>query len=249
MSNTIDHREQWGEDLAAYALDALSEEEAAALERHVADCDWCAERLRWLQPAIDVLPATVPQEEPPPAVRARLMEVVESEAPARSEAPAARDAAARPSWRERLGLSGLTLRPVLAGVAVLLVVAAGITGYALRDDGTSGPPAQTFTARGVGDGKLAHGTLEVQGDKGSLQVANLPPTKPGEVYQAWVEESPEHGGAVQPSSVFVVADDGSGNVVIPHGLEAADRVMVTREPKGGSEKPHESSIITAKLDY
>lgn len=248
MSDTIDHREQWGEDLAAYALDALSEPEAAALESHVAECDWCTERLRWLQPAIDILPATVPQEEPPPALRARLMEVVESEAPARAEAPAPAGASQR-SWSERLGFSGWSLRPALAGLAVLLIVAAGVAGYALSgDDTTGGQTTETFTARGVGEGKLAHGTLEVQGDKGSLQVANLPATKPGEVYQAWVEDTPEQGGAIHPSSVFVVADDGSGHVVIPSGLEAADRVMVTREPKGGSEKPHESSIITANLD-
>jgi hypothetical protein len=88
----------------------------------------------------------------------------------------------------------------------------------------------------------------VEGDRGALTVANLPPTGPGEVYQAWVQDSPEHGGAVHPSSVFVVSDDGSGHVAIPHGLSAAERVMVTREPKGGSEKPHESSVLTADLD-
>ena len=48
--------------------------------------------------------------------------------------------------------------------------------------------------------------------------------------------------------MFVVADDGSGTVMIPHGLSQAERVMITREPKGGSEKPHESSVLTADLD-
>ena len=76
----------------------------------------------------------------------------------------------------------------------------------------------------------------------------MPATKPGEVYQAWVEDSPEAGGAIHPSSVFVVDEDGVGDVAIPHGLEDAERVMVTREPKGGSEKPHESALMTATLD-
>ena len=53
---------------------------------------------------------------------------------------------------------------------------------------------------------------------------------------------------MHPSSVFVVSASGKGTVMIPHGLEGADRVMVTREPVGGSEKPHESSIITVELD-
>ncbi len=242
MSGT-DHRDRWADDLAAYALDALDESESRAVESHLAGCTECTERLRWLAPAVDVLPATVPQQEPPPELRARLMAIAEAEAPAEPVVTRAGS-----SWRERLGLSGWSLRPAVAGLAVLLVVAAGVTGYVLHDGGSTGPGAETYAARGVGEGKLAHGTLEVDGDRGALTVANLPPTEPGEVYQAWVEDSPEHGGAVHPSSVFVVSDDGSGSVMIPHGLERADRVMVTREPKGGSEKPHESSIINANID-
>ena len=238
--NELEHRDRWRDELAAYALDALDDAERVEVERHLAECAECTERLRWLTPAVDVLPATVVQEEPPPALRARLMEVVEAEAPRPAQAPTR-------SWRERLGLAGLSLRPALAGLAVLLVVAAGVTGYIVRD-GDSGPAAESYAARGVGDGKLAHGTLEVEGDRGSMTVANLPPTGPGEVYQAWVQDSPEHGGTVHASSVFVVADDGSGTVTIPQGLSRAERVMITREPKGGSEKPHESSVLTAELD-
>ena len=239
--STSDHK-RWSEDLAAYMLGALEPGEAAELERHLAECEECTERLRWLSPAIDVLPATVSQQVPPPELRSRLMDVVEREAAQPAGAPAA---PAQRSWRERLGLSGLALRPALAGLAVLLIGAAGVTGYIARDGGSD---PTSYAARGVGEGKLAHGTLEVEGDKGSLTVANLPPTGPGEVYQAWVQDAPEDGGAVHPSSVFVVSSDGSGSVVIPDGLSQDDRVMVTREPEGGSEKPHESSLITAKLN-
>jgi anti-sigma factor RsiW len=235
------HNDRWGDDLAAYALDALDATEREAVERHLADCADCTERLRWLMPAVDVLPATVPQAEPPPALRARLMEAVEAEA---ADPVAARPAAR--SWRERLGLTGLSLRPAVAGLAVLLVVAAGVTGYVLRD-GDSGPQAESFAAQGVGSGKQAHGTLEVEGDRGTLTVADLPPTKPGEVYQAWVQDTDAHGGTIHPSSVFVVTDDGSGTVTIPHGLSRAQLVMVTREPEGGSEKPHSHSVMNAEL--
>ena len=247
MSETFDHRDDWGDDLAAFALDALDEREAQLVARHVAECDACAERLRWLAPAVDVLPATVAQQDPPPELRSRLMEIVEGEAAA--EAPAAAPAPRR-SWAERLGLSGASLRPALAGMAAFLVIAAGVTGYVLRDGSDAEPasPSESYAAVGTGPKSLAHGTLEVNGDEGSLRVANLPATRRGEVYQAWVQDSVEHGGAVHPSSVFVVSDDGSGNVMIPHGLENAERVMVTREPVGGSEKPHESSLVTAELE-
>jgi anti-sigma factor RsiW len=237
----LEHRDRWSDDLAAYALDALDGAERDVLERHLSECVECSERLRWLTPAVDVLPATVPQVEPPPSLRARLMETIEAEAPAAATAqPTGR------SWRERLGLSGLSLRPAVAGLAVLLVVAAGITGYVLHD-GESGPPTESFTAQGVGSHKQAHGTLEVEGDSGTLTVADLPPTKPGEVYQAWVQDTDAHGGTIHPSSVFVVTDDGSGTVTIPHGLSRAQLVMVTREPEGGSESPHSNSVMNAKV--
>ena len=47
--------------------------------------------------------------------------------------------------------------------------------------------------------------------------------------------------------MFVVADGGVGDVAIPHGLSDARRVMVTREPKGGSELPSENPVLTAEM--
>ena len=85
------------EDLAAFALGALTPDEAAAVERHVDGCDACSARLRWLQPAVDLLPASVEQRTPPPQLRENLMAIVEREAAA--EAPAER-AAERPRWWE-----------------------------------------------------------------------------------------------------------------------------------------------------
>ena len=82
----------------------------------------------------------------------------------------------------------------------------------------------------------------------SLHVANLPASGRGEVYQAWIQDTGAAGGAVHPSSVFVVAAGGVGDVAIPHGLSDARRVMVTREPRGGSEHPSENPVLTAEMD-
>ena len=79
-----DHAERWNAELAAYALDALDAEERRLVEEHIAGCAACGERLRWMQPAVDVLPATVPPEAPPPELKARIMDVVEREAAAGS---------------------------------------------------------------------------------------------------------------------------------------------------------------------
>ena len=91
------------------------------------------------------------------------------------------------------------------------------------------------------EGSLASGTLEVDGDEGTLTVASLPPTERDEVYQAWVQTDGQ-GGAVEPSSVFVVARRRHAATSRSRTASTTPReVMVTREPEGGSEKPHESA--------
>lgn len=246
MSDRTSHAETWHDDLAAYALDALGEREALRVADHVADCDSCRERVRWLTPAVNVLPATVVQQEPPPELRERLMAIVEREA---AEAAGETEPAVAPARkrRRRISLPGfsIALRPALASFGIALLLIAGVAGYSLRD-GSSTEAETTFTAQPTATGSLASGMLEVSGDDGSLQVANLPAPGRDEVYQAWVQHN-GHNGRIVPSSVFVVNDEGAGEVAIPSGLEGADRVMVTREPEGGSEKPTEGALLIANL--
>ncbi len=245
-----EHSARWDDDVAAYALDALGPAELAPFEAHLADCPICAERLRWLAPAVDVLPATVPPRQPPPALRSRLMDVVNREAEM-IEAAEAPDRGARRTQASRSRasrFSGFSLRPALAGIGIALVLAAGVTGYVINDSGSGGATDQTYEAAADQPGSPAKGTLEVSGDVGMLHVANLPATGRGEVYQAWVQDrNGPGGGSVHPSSVFVVADGGVGDVAIPHGLSDAKKVMVTREPKGGSKLPSENPVLTAEI--
>lgn len=236
-----EHRRRWDDDLAAYALHALDEREAALVESHLQGCETCTERISWLAPAVDVLPASVPQAVPPPELRLRLMEVVEREAD--EAAPASPVKARRRISMPVFG--SFALRPALAGFGVALLLVAGIAGYALRD-GTS-TSTETFTAYPTDESSLAGGTLEVDGDEGSLLVANLPAPPRDEVYQAWIQHVGTNGRIV-PSSVFVVHSDGSGAVAIPEGLDGAAQVMVTREPDGGSKKPTEGALLTAELE-
>lgn len=250
MSDRIDsneHGERWNPELAAYALDALDPAERGAVEEHLAGCETCTERLRWMLPAVDVLPATVAAQAPPPELKARIMDTVEREAALVRSAEGDRPPA--PEARHRRGfLSGLSLRPVLAGLGVFVLLAAAATGYLLSGDGTdTGGPETVYTAEAERASSPATGRLAVNGDAGMLHVANLPPTHDGEVYQAWVQDKGSAGGSVHASSVFVVSEQGVGDVAIPHGLSKAARVMVTREPKGGSEHPSENSLLTAEM--
>jgi len=81
------------------------------------------------------------------------------------------------------------------------------------------------------------------GDNGTLELTGLSQLPAGDVYQAWVQR----GQRVLPSSLFAARADGTAIAAIPHDLDGADRVMVTREPRGGSRKPTGRPLVSVGL--
>jgi hypothetical protein len=188
------------------------------------------------------MPRSVEQVEPPAGLKASIMGVVEREATERSGAPA------RPSPRHsarerRLRRLFWPLRPVLAAVALALAVLAGF-GIAQL---TAGEDSRTVAAA-VDESRIpgASARLQVQGarDGGAvLRVRGMPALDRGRVYQAWVERD----GAILPQPTFEVGADGGRAVAIPDDVSDAQRVMVTREPRGGARTPGEKPILVATL--
>jgi anti-sigma-K factor RskA len=64
----------------AYALGATTPEENLAAEAHLADCHRCTKLLRELQNVVNLLPITVPDVEPSPQLRNRILSSIEAEA-------------------------------------------------------------------------------------------------------------------------------------------------------------------------
>jgi anti-sigma-K factor RskA len=225
----------WRADLAAYLLGSLDDDERVAVEQHLEDCDSCREELRWLQPAIDLLPEAVAQVEPPPQLRERLLAEVGSEA---APEPAAQDKKGRRESERRGFLRGFMLRPA-TGLAALALVAAAIAGYALNDGtGSSGPGTTTIRNQGPGELQAA---LDRSGDSGTLQLTGLRQAPSAHVYQAWVQE---RGGKVDPVSLFDARHNGTASVSLDHKLGGVDAVMVTVEPRGGSHQPTAPAVIS-----
>jgi anti-sigma-K factor RskA len=225
--------EPYRDDLAAYALGALEEDEAAELRRHLDVCEECREHLRWLQPAVDVLPRTVPQVEPPPRLRKRMMATVraESREATRADARSSR----RPGW------GALLMRPATAVAAAALLIVGALGGYLLHS------PTQrssVVAARGTPAAPTASGSLERQGGVAILHVEGMPALAGDQVYETWVKR----GDTVEPSSVFTLRRNRTGDAAIPVSLEGADAVLVTREPSGGSPQPTSPPVLEATLD-
>ena len=222
----------YAEDLAAYLLDALTPEETSAFELHLAGCAGCQAEERWLRTAVDVLPSSIEQFEPPAELRQRLMGTV------KAEAKADRDGR-RPARRS---FRSLILRPATA-VAAVAILAAGIAGYLIGDEG--GVRTKTVAAKPIGAVPTAGGELVKNGRTTVLRVEGLPLQRRGRVYQVWLATA--GGKKVIPSSLFVVDRDGHGSVAIPSGLADVQAVLVSNEPAGGSTAPTTKPVLQAPI--
>ena len=232
MSTDQVHAEQV-ESVGAYALGALPELDAQVFERHLMGCELCQEELGRLTRAVEALPRSVAPYEPPPSLKASLMEQV------RAEAPEPRPA----RGRRRLSLSLPRLRPAVAWAAAAILVAGVLLGYGVSQLGGDAGETRTLQAQ-VDMSQLPDGTasLSVPDDesRGSvLRVEGLPDAGKDRVYQVWVERD----GQVVPVSIFDVDGSGNGAAAVPESLDGVSAVMVTREPKGGSMTPSEAPVL------
>jgi hypothetical protein len=236
MSDLHANAEQLRDDLAAYALDALDRGEAAALELHLEGCESCRDRLQWLRPAVDQLPAAVPQLTPPESLRERLIDTVRAEAA--TDASFATTPARRSSWWE--SLRAAMMRPAV-GMAVLIVLVVGLAaGYLVRGDGSS----SEFISAEPAANATASATLERHGDSGTLHVNQLPDLDSDQVYEVWVQRA----GVMEPASTFVLRADGSAEAAVPGPLEGAQGVYVTAEPRPGTNRPTSTPVLHASLE-
>jgi anti-sigma-K factor RskA len=235
---------RYQDDIGAYLLGALPERERHAFERHAAGCDECQHEVERLRPAADALPGFVEQFQPPPRLKASLMEVVEREAQAEQGAPSrersrrrrgfprpARPRFPRSAARPRL------LRPALVAAALL---AGLVVGFAVAQLG--GDETRTVAATVDRAMPQAGGSLRIDDDQATLQLHDMPDLGGTRVYQVWLQ----HGDRLVPARTFEVGRRGAGRVELPD-VRDADGVFVTREARGGAQVPSEDPIVSVPL--
>jgi anti-sigma-K factor RskA len=215
--------EERRDDIAAYAIGGLDEASVEDLRAHLDGCKDCRDYLSWLQPAVDVLPASVEQLTPPPQLRERLMETV------RDDVRAAQQKARRPSEDRWRSWRGLVLRPATGFAAAGAVVIGVVAGYALHDSGNSKPALSATVVRNGGEVQLA--------------VDNMPQPDEGDVYKVWVERA----GAMEPRKAFVPSSDGTYETSIPGPLGNATEVAITEEADPSVTKPSLPPVVSATL--
>jgi anti-sigma-K factor RskA len=214
---------RYRDDIGAYLLGALNDLERQAFERHARGCNECQEELERLRPAADALPGSVVQLDPPPGLKKRLMAEVERDArPQRV-----------PSRRSLFRLPRLAF----AAAALLLGLAIGFGIAQLGGDDT-----RTVTATVAKAMPDAGGTLEIEDDRATLRLHDMPDLGSARVYQVWLQ----HGDELVPARTFEVGWSGRGDVDLSD-VRDADGVYVTREARGGAQVPSEDPIVSVPL--
>jgi anti-sigma-K factor RskA len=218
----------------AYAVDALSAEEAQLFDTHLQECQACRDEVRELQEAAAKMGASEALV-PPPALKARVLAAADKQ-PQLPPKVTPIEAARSHRWPSRL---------VAAAAAVVLVLAAGV-GILLNQRDEQSVMAQTVTQ--VFQAPDAH-TKTVETDHGELTVATSPSLgrmavetdglqalSGRQVYQMWAI----HDGT--PTSVGLVDDPEAGKAMAMPG--EGTTVAITVEPAGGSEQPTTAPFVT-----
>ena len=222
--------------VAAYALDAVDDDERMAFERHLETCERCRTELASLRDTAASLAYAAEPLAPPPELRGRILDAAREERP--NVVP----------LRPRRSYTTAVLGAATA-IAASVAIALGIWNISLSNSLDDKEATLAATERAlvvVGDAKAARhdlsgasGQLVVASDgKAALVLCDLPKAPAGKTYQAWVLT----GEKATPAGEF---DPDSGCVAVPLAAIVPDRtqVAVTVEPHGGSKQPTTGPIF------
>ncbi|QKW10465.1 anti-sigma factor [Streptomyces sp. NA04227] len=237
----------------AYALHALDDDEYAAFERHLADCEACAQEVRELRATAGRLGMAVSLV-PPPAMRERVLDAATKVRQAPPVTVGVQPSALRVARGQRL------LRYALAAS---LAAAASLGGVAVwqydraeeaqnesaraRDDAQSvaavlGAPDATARSARLAGGAGVTVVVSRERDRAVFAADGLPRPEGGRVYQLWFDD----GGRMRPAGLL----DANGNarpVLMDGRIGSATGMGITVEPAGGSPQPTSRPVAVMQL--
>jgi anti-sigma-K factor RskA len=232
--------EEVEEMLAAYVLGALSPEERAQVEEHVAGCDRHTEAERELAKAAERLANLADEREPPPALRQRIMAAVSTASqlapPTRPVLVPAPALGLFARWRPASRIAAFA-------VAALLILGVGVGVGRLT--APSAPPQQlvayTFNGNAGAPRAIAHLVYFKNEHRAVMDVTGLQPLTPGEVYELWLFR----GTTPVPAGLGTLT---SGTLVaqLSADLSTYQQIAITIEP-GEQPKPTSNPILVGVL--
>jgi anti-sigma-K factor RskA len=246
------------DDLALYALQALSPQESAGVREHVSGCEVCRAELAGLEGDLAMVALSVDQQPLPAGVRERFVRRVETDART-VEVKRAEPLSIERGPRPRLAMWAGWLA---AAAALIAAAALGFEVNGLRArlqesekkieafqasesqakqvaEVLTAPSAQKVVLTAPKTPPTPTGRVVYLPSRGGLilQASNLAPIPAGKTYELWV--IPADGSAPIPAGLFKPDVAGNGSLVlpsIPQGVKAK-AFGVTLEDAAGSKTP------------
>ncbi len=243
--------EQFGDDLALYALNALEGDDRLQLEKHLATCSECRIELEQLRGDGALLALSTIGPKPPQRSRQRLLDAVSKEAAA-SPASRARNVNTRRSWWGWLGWAATAAVIVFAaslwkenaGLQQGILTARSQAAQSTREleelrriaAPLISPEAQRVTLVALKTPAQPQGKVFYLRNRSSLVFVanNMPALPPQKAYELWL--IPTQGAPIA-AGVFKPDARGSATVVnppLPAGAEAK-AFAITVENEAGSD--------------
>ncbi|NHD16179.1 MULTISPECIES: anti-sigma factor [unclassified Actinopolyspora] len=237
----------------AYAVDALTGQERAEFEHHLAACAECAQEMRELRETAARL-GTATAAEPPEGLKQRVLHEI---AHTRQASPVAR---ARPGGRRTARRrTGWGTRVAVAASVVGIGLAAAFGGVAWQTQQELDQARQRIEQTGqrsvemervlhAADARIVHGAeggaeatavVSADRDKAVFMSGRMPAAPTDRVHQLWAID------AQGPTSMGLL---GTGQEPIVTDLpDGTTKLAVTTEPAGGSEQPTTTPFMQLSL--
>jgi len=254
----------------AYVLGMLSQAERERFEVHLATCADCAREVEELGLVAAALPHAVPQQDPPRALRARVLQHAVAEPQLQSMQPIRPKRRNMVTWLAAaasiaavaLGLYNMTLRQrirdlegrlrdasaqLAASQGNLQIATAALTRANQFAAVLQAPDVRQIPLAGQKAAPTAAGRAFWSPSRGLVFTAsNLPPVSPGRQYQLWV--IPPGGSTPISAGLLDLESGGIATVLVdPKTAASVGTVAVTVEPAGGVPQPTGDMVLAGTL--
>ncbi len=235
--------------LGPYVVDAVTEDERRAFERHLGSCADCRTEVASLQEVTATL-AVAEAVEPPASLRARVMAQVATTPQLTPGEGAHADRIMRPRRASRLR-RWVPLSAVAASILTVVAVGVGLLRPAPVPGETSAMERDVMMIVSAPDAHsmdldlgTTHVVVSERMEGVAVMCADTPMPEDGMEYQLWLVMD---DGSTMAGPTFMPDDSGEVMTMMHASLEDVSEIAITEEPKGGSEEPTSETLASVGM--
>lgn len=233
----------------AYAVDALTEDELDAFEKHLQRCPSCTEEVRELRETAARLAMTTAIE-PPAWMREKVLAAANRtrQLPPAGGRLLGRDSARRMTRLRRTWPRTVAGLAMAAAIIVLAILQVNTRDQLQQTQQASNAVTAILTApdaNHVSSSTSVGGTVTAvispHDREAVIVTSDMPALADAKVYQLWVMTA---SGAARSVGLLSGTSGTASSPVLASGVQPGDRLGITVEPAGGTSRPTTTPIVT-----